>query len=202
MRNNVATINSIPFLLIGKEKVSFKWKDEDEGIGTINGRRVQVKPFPVWGIFLIKTLPIMLILFLVTNNFFVIREFINLAEGKVLGIMAGVSIFVGLYSIFFLKSNIKLPITFLAVLFYSFISFKCLNAPDSTYVYALEYGVGATLEIFLILFSFWDILTMLSGDKKMYYILDTYKKFFKFDGIFLSLYTSQNYNENHHEVVS
>ena len=200
MRSNVATINSIPFLLIVKEKVSFNWKNEDEGIGAINGRRVHVKPLPIWAIFLIKTLPLMLILFLVTNNFFVIREFINLTNGKILGTMAGVSIFICLYSVFFVKSNIKLPVIFLAVLFYSFISFRCLNAHD-VYVYALEYGVGATLEIFLILFAFWDILMMLSGEKKMYYILDTYKKFFKFDGIFLNLYTKQNY-ENRHEMVS
>jgi len=214
---NIATINTVPYLMMKFNDAKFQWLDKESLRGRLNGREAELLPLPLWVIFLIKTLPLMLLIFAVSNKFFLIREFFNLEAGpdKFIAVAAGVSLFLAIYSLFMSKGAMKIATAILAILFYLLISWVAFQI--DTGAFSFQLGVGASLYLVFIIYAWWDIIMIVTDNKEMFYVKNRKKAFtfwkknkkntkkdllnFQLEGIFINLYNDEDYevyDENTH----
>jgi len=205
MRN--ASVNSIPYFLMKFENAKFEWINKEEGIGRLNGGRVNLRVLPLYMIFFMKTLPIFLITFYLSNNFFLIREFFSLQDGKVLSMIGAISLFTAIYSLFVRKGGFKIALFVISLGLYMVISYVSLQNNLS---WAFQIGIGATIYICMMIYAVLDLFLILTEQKQMYFVANGYPKSFTFwrrgknkqkkelfnfrlEGLFVNLYANENY---------
>ncbi len=213
---NIATINTVPYLMMKFRDAKFQWQDKENLKGRLNGREAELRPLPLWVVFVLKTLPLMLLLFVVSNNFFLIREFFHLTgPDKFIALVAGISLFMAIYSLFMSRGVIKIATAILAILFYLLISWAAFQIDSGAFSFQL--GVGASMYLLFIIYAWWDIIMIVTGNKEMFYVKNRKRAFtfwkvdkkknkkdllnFELEGIFVNLYNDEDYevyNENTH----
>lgn len=201
-----ASINNIPYLLFKFKNANFEWANKKEGIGNLNARKVVLKELPIYIIFLIKSLPILLFTFYISNKFVLTREFISIENGKMVAIVGAIALFTAIYSLFVRRGGgYRIAIFIASLLVYILTSFYSIHMD---YAWAMETGIASVFYMCLIIFAFSDIFLILAGKKQMYYIsngypqsLSIFKKKknkqkkeifnFKLEGLFLNLYEKE-----------
>jgi len=213
---NLASTNIIPYFLMKFQNEKFQWLNKEELTGRLNGGKVEVRPLPLWVIFLLKTLPLMLVIYALSNNFFLIREFFSLQE-KTVALMAGATAFGAIYSLFMSRGGLRIASSILSLSSYMIMTYICITSSNSNFMWSFQVGVGATLYFIFILYAWWDILMIMAEQKQMFYVVNQRKAFtfwkrnkkneiknlfnIQLEGIFLNLYADQNYevrNESRH----
>jgi len=204
---SIATTNIIPYLLIKFEETEFQWLNHNQFIGKLNGRKVEVRPLPIWVIFLLKTLPLMLLILAVSNNFFLIQEFFKLEHGMGIAVVTGISLFGAIFSLFLSKGGLRIITAIFSLLLYMLVTYVCLK--NGGLSWAFQVGAGATLYMIFILYAWWDIVMIMLNQKQMFYVVNQTKVFsfwrknrknqkrgmfsLQLEGIFLNLYSDQRY---------
>lgn len=171
-----ASINQIPFILAKFREVAFHWTDKKELEGELNGGAVALQLVPLWVIFCMKTIPLLLIMDLVSNHFVLVEQlfFLDLDE---LGIafLYAITAFFAFFSLIFARGVLRFVVSALSLISYMALSWFCLS--HGGYGWAFNVGLGVGVYALMIWYGFWDIVLILLKKKQMYYIKNYGKSF-------------------------
>jgi len=189
-----AKMNKIAFLLFGYEDINFRWLDKKNNIGQWNLGKVELQKLPIWVIFLIKTLPILLFVYFVSGNFFTERMINYRGEALVFSIIC--ALVVVFFVVSWLSQSLRLTKSLLALIAFMGLGFYAFK---HDLPFAFESGMGTGFFLGLIVYGFIDILQIIDEKKEIYYAKIN-KRFIQFEGRFIILYSDENYEEAQNEA--